>query len=135
MADNSDHLNDTWMWERARSLIDQTDKLQKQFAQPGQRSSSGWTPPIDVLETKTEVVILAAIPGVCQDAISIGFDGEVVTIRGERQMPAPFRRDIIHRIEIPNGRFERRIVLPAPCTEVSRQQLTQGCLLIGLKKR
>ena len=135
MADNSDHLNDTWMWDRARSLIDQADKLQKQFAQPGTGNSAGWTPPIDVLETKTEVVILAALPGVSQDEVSIGFDGDAVTISGERQMPAPFRRAIIHRIEIPNGRFERRIILPTLCVKVSRHQFTRGCLLIGLKKR
>ena len=29
----SDDLGNTWMWERARNMIDQAERLQKQFAQ------------------------------------------------------------------------------------------------------
>lgn len=135
MTDGSDHLSDTWMWDRARSLIDQAGQLQKQFAQPGGGSASGWQPPIDVVETATEVWVLIALPGIRHEEVSVGFDGDELTVSGERQMPAPFRRAIIHRIEIPNGRFERRIPLPVECAKVSRNQFTHGCLLVGLKKR
>jgi HSP20 family protein len=134
-SDNSDHLADTWMWDRARSLIDQADKLRGQFAAPGGGGTAGWSPPIDILETKTEIVVLVALPGMRHDEVEIGFDGDILVVTGERQMPAPFRRAIIHRIEIPNGRFERRIPLPCECSKVSRNQITHGCLIIGLKKR
>ncbi|MFT6363563.1 MAG: HSP20 family molecular chaperone IbpA [Planctomycetota bacterium] len=123
------------MWDRARSLIDQAGKLQKQFAQPSGSSAGGWEPPIDIVETANEVWVLIALPGISQRDVTVGFDGDVLSVTGERQMPAPFRRAIIHRIEIPNGRFERHIQLPVECTKVSRNQFTHGCLLVGLKKR
>lgn len=129
----SDHLSDTWMWERARNLIDKAEQLQKQFAQPG-GGPAGWAPPVDVFETKTEVWVLVALPGVQPGDIQVGFDGVALTISGERHLPEPFRRAIIHRLEIPNGRFERRIVLPVECDEVARNQFTHGCLLLGLRK-
>lgn len=132
----SDDLGNTWMWERARDLIDQAENLQKQF---GQRSgggdrSSGWAPPVDMVETKTEVWVLVALPGTSPKDITIGFDGITLTIAGVRNLPTPFRKAVIHRLEIPNGRFERRIHLPVECSEVTRNQFTNGCLLVGLRK-
>ena len=52
----SDNLSDTWMWERARNLIDQAERLQKSFGTPGApgAGSAGWAPPVDIFETKTE---------------------------------------------------------------------------------
>lgn len=129
----SDDLGNTWMWERARNLIDQAERLQQQFAQR-RGDSGGWAPPVDVFESKTEVLILAAIPGVAAGDISIGFDGMSVTISGTRNLPAPLRRGVIHRLEIPNGRFERRVQLPVECDAVTRQELASGCLLVGLRK-
>jgi HSP20 family protein len=133
MDDSSDHLNDTWMWDQARSLIDQADKLKNQFGKPG--SGAGWEPPIDIVETATELWILIALPGIREKEVKITFEGNMVKVSGERQMPTPFRRAIIHRMEIPNGRFERHISLPVECSRISRNQFTQGCLLVGLKKR
>lgn len=131
----SDDLGSTWMWERARNMIDQTEKLQKQFGQrSGGDGSSGWSPPIDMVETKIELFILVALPGATAADIKIGFDGLAVTVSGVRHLPAPFRKAVIHRLEIPNGRFERHIPLPVECSAVTRNQFTHGCLLIGLRK-
>lgn len=130
----SDDLGNTWMWERARNMIDQAERLQKQFAQRDSSAAGGWQPPVDVFESKSEVLILVAIPGVAAGDISIGFDGISVTISGVRNLPAPLRRGVIHRLEIPNGRFERRVPLPIECSAVTRQELANGCLLVGLRK-
>lgn len=132
----SENLKDTWMWERARDLIDQAEKLQNQFAQRGGggKGSTGWSPPVDMVETKTEVWVLVALPGTSAKNIQVGFDGVSVTISGERNLPEPFRKAVIHRLEIPNGRFARRIPLPVECSAVTRNQFTNGCLLVGLRK-
>jgi HSP20 family molecular chaperone IbpA len=131
-----DDLGSTWMWERARNLIDQAEKLQKQFGQRGGGGdgASGWAPPVDMVETKTEVFVLVALPGAAPRDIKVGFDGLTLTISGVRHLPAPFRKAVIHRLEIPNGRFERRIPLPVECSAVTRNQFTNGCLLVGLRK-
>ena len=130
----SDDLGSTWMWERARNMIDQAEKLQKQYGQRGGDGSSGWAPPIDMVETKTEVFVLVALPGTVSGDIKVGFDGLTLTVSGVRNLPAPFRKAVIHRLEIPNGRFERRIPLPVECSAVTRNQFTHGCLLVGLRK-
>jgi len=41
---------------------------------------------------------------------------------------------VVHRLEIPHGRFERRVALPPGSYEVERKELVNGCLLLGLKK-
>ncbi len=131
----SDNLSDTWMWERARNLIDQAERLQNQFGTPGGGpGSAGWAPPVDIFETKAELWVLVALPGVQPGDITVGFDGLALTISGERHLPEPFRRAVIHRMEIPNGRFERKLALPIECDKVVRNQYTHGCLLLALRK-
>jgi HSP20 family molecular chaperone IbpA len=41
---------------------------------------------------------------------------------------------IIYRLEIPYGRFERRIALPAGQYELVDRRLEQGCLTLGLRR-
>jgi HSP20 family protein len=41
----------------------------------------------------------------------------------------------ILRLEIPQGRFERRIRLPASRWELNRSTLVNGCLLLNLTKQ
>jgi len=42
---------------------------------------------------------------------------------------------VIHRVEIPHGRFERRIRLPDARWEVGRSTLVNGCLLLSLTQQ
>ena len=44
------------------------------------------------------------------------------------------QRTRIHRLEIPFGRFERRIELPPGRFDVVQRDLIDGCLILGLKK-
>ena len=41
---------------------------------------------------------------------------------------------MIHRLELPYGRFERRIELPPGRFDVVRRELVDGCLTLGLRK-
>ena len=42
------------------------------------------------------------------------------------------RGDVIHRLEIPYGRFDRRIALPRGRYEIGRRELADGLLTIEL---
>ena len=49
-------------------------------------------------------------------------------------LPAHLRRAAIHRLEIPYGRFERRIALPAGEFELLDRRLEHGCLALELRR-
>ena len=52
----------------------------------------------------------------------------------ERGLPPELRDAVIHRLEIPLGRFERRVPLPPGRYEAARRYAVHGCLLVTLRK-
>jgi len=65
-----------------------------------------------VLETADAVLIFVALPGVDAEKVNLAIRGGVLMISGERVLPDELRTAIIHRLELPQGRFERRVPLP-----------------------
>jgi HSP20 family molecular chaperone IbpA len=128
--------NETWMWERARSLLDQAERVQKNFFAPGRPGTRrpSWEPPADVFETPTEVWVLVTLPGVAPDSVRVEIFQSDITVCGERAQPPAFRSAVVHRLEIPHGRFERRVSLPPGRYELTHQELVNGCLFLGLTK-
>ncbi len=124
------------MWASACELLERAERMHRQFFQP--RSSNArqpsWEPPVDMLETESELWILVALPGVGADRLQVAVDGGTLVVAGERPMPGRAHAGIIRRLEIPYGRFERRIELPAGRFEIARRELTDGCLVLGLRK-
>lgn len=126
----------TRMWAEACALMDQAEQLRRQFFRPvvsGSREAN-WEPPVDVLETARELWIIAALPGVEAPDLDVAIEGDVVRISGVRRLPATAGASI-RRLEIPHGRFERRIRLSGGRFELSRSELSNGCLYLGLAKR
>ncbi|MHC4262224.1 MAG: Hsp20/alpha crystallin family protein [Planctomycetota bacterium] len=127
---------DSWMWERARSMVDRADRIQRRFFQlapPGGKSPS-WEPPIDVFETATELWILVALPGVELDAIEVLERQGMVRIAGQRNLPEAFRSANVHRLEIPYGRFERLIELPPGRYQPNEPRTSAGCVVLQFTK-
>jgi HSP20 family molecular chaperone IbpA len=106
--------------------------LHRQFFQP--RRSGTWEPPVDILETEREVLIFVALPGVSLDKAEAVIDGADLVIAGTRVLPPQLRTAVIHRIELPQGRFERRVRLPAGRYRDVRRSAADGCLVITLQK-
>ncbi len=125
-----------WMWGDALDLLERADRLHRQFFQPGHHRNPcpTWEPPIDIFETAREFVVLVALPGVRAEQLDVAVDGVTVVVRGQRAMPAVCKSATIHRLEIPYGRFERRIELPAGEFKVGQRILTDGCLTLTLNK-
>ena len=61
-------------------------------------------------------------------------EGDTIVVSGERALPIPAGAGIIHRLELPHGRFERRITLPRGRFALGRRELANGCLTLGLRK-
>lgn len=121
-----------WMWSDALAALEQAERLHRQLFAP--RHASTWEPPVDVLETGHEVLIYVALPGVDAHEVKAVIEGGALIVSGRRTLPHALRTAAIHRLELPQGRFERHITLPAGhygAVDVSNER---GCLVIRLHK-
>ena len=125
-----------WMWAEACELLDRAERLHRQFFVPqgAQGRQPTWQPPVDLLESEEELWICVALPGVAQGAARGGGRAGTLIVSGERLMPGRGRGTVIHRLEIPYGRFERRIELPPGRYDAVRRELIDGCLTLALRK-
>jgi HSP20 family molecular chaperone IbpA len=86
-----------------------------------------------VFETERELWLIAALPGVAPDAVRVEIEGATLTIVGVRPLPSKGRNANIVRLEIPYGRFERRITL-SPRLRLAERELLNGCLILTFSK-
>jgi len=126
----------SWMWTQALDMLDEVDRLQRQFFAPTQSASGvpSWQPPVDIIETEREYWILIALPGVVPERVNARIEGNSLVIEGERPMPAKSFPGAIRRLEIPYGRFQRNIAIAPGRFEVCEQKFDNGCLIIGLRR-
>jgi HSP20 family protein len=127
---------DDWMWREACEMLEQAEQLHRQFFTPAARRSHQptWEPPVDVLESRDELWIIVALPGVARDRIEVAIEGRMLRVIGQRPMPRLPSANQIRRLEIPHGRFERSLDLPPGRYEIARRDVTDGCLVLGLRK-
>ena len=125
-----------WMLSEAIDSLARAERLRQQFFSLHSRAGSPapcWEPPIDVLETDQEILILVALPGVDPDQVEAVIEDGTLVVSGHRVLPIELRNAHIHRLELPQGRFERRIVLPRGRYAVSRFAVN-GCIALRLAK-
>jgi len=125
-----------WMWAEACELLDRAERLHRQFFVPqgGQGRQPTWEPPVDLLESEEELWIYVALPGVGKEQLEVVVEQGTLIVTGERLMPGQGSGTLIHRLEIPYGRFERRIELPPGRYDAVRRELIDGCLTLALRK-
>jgi HSP20 family protein len=128
-------FSSSWMWSEACEMLARAERLHRELFRPAPgRRIPTWEPPVDVLETEREVLVLVALPGVEPDQIETVIEGAQLVVTGHRVLPAELATAVIHRLELPQGRFERRIRLPAGRYEAVRRSSVHGCVLITLEK-
>ena len=129
-----DHARD-WMWSEALQMLAQAERLHRQVFTPVPSSrGASWEPPVDVLETKDAVLVLAALPGVDPDQVEAVIEDGTLVLSGERSLPDEVKTAVIHRLELPQGRFARRIELPPGRYDKVQSIAVNGCLVIRLSK-
>jgi HSP20 family protein len=125
-----------WMLSEAIDALSRAERMHRQMFQlraPGGGGEPCWEPPVDMLETEREVLIFIALPGVDPDAVKAVIEDGHLVVTGRRALPPELRRAAIHRLELPQGRFERRIPLPAGRYGV-RHAASNGLLAFSLTK-
>jgi len=126
-----------WMWSEAMDMLARAERLHRQMFNPRTPAAAEpcWEPPVDVLETGREVLVLAALPGVDPDKVDLKVDDAVLIISGRRTLPPELRAAAIHRMELPQGCFERRVRLPAGRYGAIRRAAAHGLVVLSLEKR
>lgn len=124
------------MWTRACELIDRAERLHRQFFRPTAEAIGDaiWEPPVDIVETESDIVITVALPGVDEDAVRVSVDVDSVLVVGLRRPSAIPRGSLVHRLEIPYGRFERQIRFTGRRLQLSESELAFGCLSLKFTK-
>jgi HSP20 family molecular chaperone IbpA len=124
------------MLGEALSMLDRAERLQRQFFT---HAVDAWEPPVDVVETQTGLEVHVALPGVAPDSITLALDAGGVSVSALRPFPCRETGAHLHRIEIPYGRFERRIVLPLEDPympmELVERRLVDGVLTLTFRKK
>lgn len=113
-------------------MLTRAERIHREFFRP--TASPAWEPPADVLETALEVLVFVALPGVPPDRVEAVIDAGHLIIAGMRSLPQELQTAVIHRLELPQGRFLRRIPLPAGRYANVRRVMSEGCLVIRLEK-
>jgi HSP20 family molecular chaperone IbpA len=138
------HDWDFLIWHRASDLLQQAERIQRNFLQiaagahyrasPGRTPS--WEPPVNVVETDESLWVISALSGVAADRVDVRIEGRELVIAGERPLPKCCIDGELKIWEIPLGRFERRLRLvggenPLLLGDISFQD---GLLIIELRK-
>ncbi len=124
-----------WMWSEACRHLDRAEQLHRRFyGIAGQAAEFSWEPPADVFETEREILIELALPGVLAEDIEVSVEAGILVVRGERSRPNIPGPAVIRRMELPHGRFERRIRLAPGRYEFAKRALADGCLQLVLRK-
>jgi HSP20 family protein len=119
------------MWIDALTVLARTEQLHQDAFRP---TEIGWEPPVDVLETDDGLLVVVALPGVRPDEIEIILEQSSLSVRGVRRWPVRKQPARVHRVELPHGRFERRLPLPHGAYQLAGQDHLDGCLLLTLRK-
>ncbi len=127
------------MWGDALSLLDRADRLHRQFFRPAAARVPTWEPPADVLETADAVRVVVALPGVAPETVKVVMKPDAITVSARRAFPLSSRESEcgarIHALEIPHGRFERRIGLPMQALSLMEKRLKDVCLTIIFSRK
>jgi HSP20 family protein len=92
------------------------DRLNRMFSDLwGEETlSRGWAPAVDIFTSDNhEVVIKADLPDMKREDISVTFENNVLTLKGERKFDSETTRDHYQRVERFYGSFSRSFTIPA----------------------
>jgi HSP20 family molecular chaperone IbpA len=125
------------MWVEACEVLDRAERLQRQFLRylgPGADAAS-WEPPVDIQETSDGLILLFVLPGVVAEEISLTLEPTELIVSAMRPLKLAHPEAVIRRLEIPHGRFYRRIALAGVPLQLAASRYENGCLEVRLTRR
>lgn len=111
-------------------------KEKKEVTNPAELTKSGlvFTPAVDIFETPTEITVLADMPGVNAEHLSVGLHDNVLTLSGDVDSPEGPDETIVLR-QYQTGRYFRQFTLSDTIDQDKVEaNLTDGVLRLKLPK-
>lgn len=111
-------------------LFDEVMRLASREPRAGEHE-----PPIDVVETADQVVVLVEVPGIEREELALAVEGRAVVLTGVKRLRSHEGARRFHGVEREQGRFERRVELLHPVnTHKGTARLADGVLTIAFPK-
>src|SRR5258706_16366478 len=104
-----------WMLSEAIDSLARAERLRQQFFSLQSRAGSrepSWEPPIDVLETDREILILVALPGVDPEHTQYVIETGILVVSLHTELLIELHIFLFHLHELPQVRVDRLILLP-----------------------
>ncbi len=123
------------MWARAVALLEEAERRHRRFFEllsAAPQRQPVWEPPVDVFLLEHELRVVVAMPGVRPEDVSAELVTGGLVVRAESRWTVPPGHARILRLEIPYGRMERRVELPAGRYEITGHEFRDGCVQIRL---
>ncbi|HBV58398.1 MAG TPA: hypothetical protein DEB73_04050 [Candidatus Magasanikbacteria bacterium] len=98
------------------SLADEMDKI-FEGGLPSMVGNSGFTPAIDVYETKDAVVAETPLAGIDPKDVEVTVQNGVLTVKGESKKESEVDEKNYYRKEVRSGSFYRQVTLPTKVQE------------------
>ncbi len=125
-------FNDAFSGMAGRSLFSDWNSNQ---AWP-ELTSIALKPNLDIKENENHYTISAEIPGVAREDVNIEVNGNILTVRGEKQQEQKEERENYHCIERSYGSFERVLTLPRDANPDNIDaSFKDGVLTINIKRQ
>ncbi len=98
------------IWPDTSSLFEEFTN--DPFFSTALRSNDRWLPAVDIFEKDGNLILRAEIPGVSEKDIDLKLEGNVLTLKGEKNLESSEDRGNYHRVESFSGSFTRSFTLP-----------------------
>ena len=129
-------------WEPFRDLMAMQDRMTRLFDETLSRiwkeevPRGAWSPPVDIMEKGSEVILKMDIPEMNQNEIEIKVEENTLIIQGERKFVKETSDTNYLQIERPYGTFQRTFAIPRGIDqEKIKAAYKDGVLRVVLSKR
>jgi len=134
---------DPWMWRQASDLLEHAERIQRCFLQAALvglqaplSERARWSPTVNVVETAEDIWAIFSVAGVAAEQMEVLLEDGTLIVSGHRPVPECFDDAELKIVEIPCGRFERRLQLPQDLSlALGKVRHQDGLLFIQLRKR
>jgi len=106
-------------WDPFRDVAELQNRINRMFDDSFGRSKDmsdevslcAWRPAVDIYESQNGIVLLAELPGISKENLSVEVKDNVLTLKGERLVDPNIKEESYYRRERSYGAFQRSFTL------------------------
>jgi len=128
-------------WDPLKEMVTLREAMDRLFAESFVRPGSAFPimgmegPAVDMYQTKDDIIVKAALPGVKPDEIEISVTGDILTLKGEFRDEEKIEEGSYLRKERHFGQFVRELSLPTlVSSDKAKAEFEHGVLTLRLPK-